>query len=100
MDFTNDQSELNHFILQKTIEIIATRNEKTPFTFIVNGLLPEMLQAGHLRPEEPTKELHAILNEYVGEDKIFIVTENANQEQENIGGLMNLANILIIQIYL
>lgn len=79
VDFTNDQSELNHFILQKTIEIIATRNEKTPFTFIVNGLLPEMLQAGHLRPEEPTKELQAILNEYVGEDKIFVVTENLNQ---------------------
>lgn len=79
VDFTNDQSELNHFILQKTIEIIAARNEKTPFTFIVNGLLPEMLQAGHLRPEEPTKELHTILNEYVGEDKIFKVTENPNQ---------------------
>lgn len=78
VDFTDDQSELNHFILHKTIEIIATRNEKTPFTFIVNGLLPEMLQAGHLRPEEPVRELKAILNEYVGEDKIFNVTENAN----------------------
>lgn len=76
VDFTDDQSELEHFILQKTIEIIATRNEKTPFTFIVNGLLPEMLQAGHLRPEEPTHELLTILNKYVGENKIFDVTPN------------------------
>lgn len=76
VDFTDDQSELEHFVLQKTIEIIATRNEKTPFTFIVNGLLPEMLQAGHLRPEEPTQELQSILNKYVGKDKVFVVTHN------------------------
>lgn len=76
VDFTDDQSELKHFILQKTIEIIATRNEETPFTFIVNGLLPEMLQAGHLRPEEPTEELRTILSEYVGEGNIFKVTPN------------------------
>lgn len=76
VDFTDDQSELEHFVLQKTIEIIAIRNEKTPFTFIVNGLLPEMLQAGHLRPEEPTKELQVILNKYVGKEGIFHVTPN------------------------
>ena len=76
VDFTNDQSELEHFILNKTIEIIATRNEKTPFTFIVNGLLPEMLQAGHLRPDEPSQELESVLKKYVGRDKIFEVTSN------------------------
>jgi len=79
VDFTNDQSELEHFILNKTIEIVASRTEKTPFTFIVNGLLPEMLQAGHLRPEEPTKELHSILDKYVGNDKIFEVTHNPSK---------------------
>ena len=35
-----------------------------------------MLQAGHLRPEEPSKELHSILDKYVGENKIFNVTTN------------------------
>lgn len=79
VDFTNDQSELEHFVLNKTIEIIASRTEKTPFTFIVNGLLPEMLQAGHLRPEEPAKELHSILDQYVGEGKIFKVTKNSEK---------------------
>lgn len=77
VDFTDDQSELEHFILHKTIDIIASRTEKTPFTFIVNGLLPEMLQAGHLRPEEPITELHAILDKYVGDEKIFKVEKNS-----------------------
>lgn len=76
VDFSDDQSELEHFILQKTIEIIATRNEKTPFTFIVNGLLPEMLQAGYLHPDEPSRELQTILKKYVGKENIFNVTPN------------------------
>lgn len=75
IDFTDDQSELEHFILQKTIEIIATRNEKTPFTFIVNGLLPELLQAGYLSIDEP-RELQDVLGKYVGKDKVFSVTHN------------------------
>ncbi|NBH82202.1 hypothetical protein D7X88_04670 [bacterium C-53] len=75
VDFTDDQSELEHFILHKTIEIIAARNEKTPFTFIVNGLLPELLQAGYLRVDEPD-ELQNILKKYVGEDRIFNVAHN------------------------
>lgn len=75
VDFSDDQSELEHFILQKTIEIIATRNEKTPFTFIVNGLLPELLQAGYLRIDEP-RELQDILKKYVGQNNIFEVTHN------------------------
>ena len=72
VDFTDDKSELEHFILQKTIEIIAERNEKTPFTFIVNGLLPELLQAGYLSIEEP-RELQDILKKYVGKDNVFCV---------------------------
>ena len=78
VDFTDDKSELEHFILQKTIEIIAERNEKTPFTFIVNGLLPELLQAGYLSIEEP-RELQDILKKYVGKDNVFCVTHNSTQ---------------------
>ncbi len=78
VDFTDDKSELEHFILQKTIEIIAERNEKTPFTFIVNGLLPELLQAGYLSIEEP-RELQDILKKYVGKDNVFCVTYNSTQ---------------------
>lgn len=78
VDFSNDHSELSHFILNKTIHIIAERCEPTPFTFVINGLLPEMLQAGYFRPDEPSKELHAVLDKYVGKDKIFSVTPNGN----------------------
>jgi len=39
VDFSDDQSGLNHFIVQKAIEIIAQRNEPTPYEFIIAGLV-------------------------------------------------------------
>lgn len=78
VNFTDDHSELSHFILNKTIQIIAERAEPTPFSFVVNGLLPEMLEAGYFRPDEPAKELHAILDQHIGENKIFFTTKNGN----------------------
>lgn len=78
VDFSNDRSEQNHFILNKTIQIVAERAEPTPFSFLINGLLPEMLEAGYFRPDEPAKELHAILDKHVGGNEIFFTTKNSN----------------------
>ncbi|HKS26213.1 MAG TPA: DNA methyltransferase [Pyrinomonadaceae bacterium] len=80
VDFSNDISGLHHFILQKTIEIIASRNEPTPYEFIIAGLLPEMLQAGYFQPKEYQDEIFKILNKHVGADKIFIVTKNTENK--------------------
>lgn len=63
--------ELKRFVIQRTIAILVERSEATPFTFILNGLLPDMLQAGYLQPDEPAEELKKILSDEVGNGKIF-----------------------------
>lgn len=76
VDFSDDISGLNHFIVQKTIEIIAQRNEPTPYEFIIAGLVPEMLQAGYLQPKEYQEEIHKVLTQNAGEGKIFKISQN------------------------
>lgn len=76
VDFTNDTSVLEHFIFQKSIEVIARRAEPTPYDFILNGVLPELLQAGYLQPEEPSQAINQVLKKYTGEGNVFSVTEN------------------------
>ena len=83
IDFSDDQSELENFILNKTIEVIARRNEPTPFDFICNGVLPELLQAGYLQPTDQTKAIDKVLNQYVGNGKIFQVIKT----KDNAGDL-------------
>lgn len=72
--------ELYHFVRQKTIDILVERAEKTPFTFILNGLLPDMLQAGYLQPDEPAEEIQKILSTDVGKDRIFCVEKNQRDQ--------------------
>jgi DNA modification methylase len=79
VDFTDDSSGFEHYVVQKTIEIIAKRTEPTPFTFIINGLVPEMLQAGYLSSDD-NKEIEKILSNYEGEGKIF--KKKANTENK------------------
>ena len=76
VDFTNDTSALEHFIFQKSIEVITRRAEPTPYDFILNGVLPELLQAGYLQPEEPSQAINQVLKKYTGEGNVFSVTEN------------------------
>lgn len=75
VDFTNDTSGFEHFVVHKTIEIIAKRTEPTPFTFIVAGLVPEMLQAGYMS-NEGDEEIEKILSKHEGIDKIFTKQKN------------------------
>jgi len=84
VDFTDDISGLSHFVIQKAIEIIALRNEPTPYEFLVNGLVPELLQAGYLRPSEYQDELLRILKIEVGQDKIFKKIENIQNKAGDI----------------
>ena len=80
VDFSNDRSALEHFIYQKTVDVIARRAEPTPYDFILNGVLPELLQAGYLQPEEPAKEINKVLLNYVGDDRVFKVTDNPDNK--------------------
>ena len=76
VDFSDDKSGLTHFIIQKSIEIISLRNEPTPYEFLVNGLVPELLQAGYMQPKEYQSELIKVLEENEGQQKIFKRIEN------------------------
>lgn len=76
----DDKIELKRFVIQRTISLLTERSEPTPFTFILNGLLPDMLQAGYLEPEEPAEELSKILAEQVGKDKVFTIVDELNDK--------------------
>ena len=80
VDFTNNSSGLHYFIKQKTIKIIAARNEPTPYSFIVQGLLPEMIQAGYIQPHDYQEEISKILSAYVDPNKIFTIINNEDNK--------------------
>ena len=84
VDFSNDTSALEHFIFQKSIEVIARRAEPTPYDFILNGVLPELLQAGYLQPEEPAQEINKVLEQHIGENKVFKVIDNPKNKAGSI----------------
>lgn len=68
-----DIEKFKNFIIYKSIEIIASRNEKTPYQFLFNGLLPEISTAGYdLDKFDGTIE--KILSEQI--NKIFKLSSN------------------------
>jgi len=74
------KDELALFVVNKTRSILTERGEPTPFEFLLNGLLPDMLQAGYLQPDEPAVELRKILNDETGGEKMFSVTSNPKNQ--------------------
>lgn len=79
VDFSDREESLAHFVLAKTIQIISERCEPTPFEFITNGLLPEMIQAGYLQFDEPAEQISKLLSRYItGQAPIFIVEKGEN----------------------
>jgi len=84
VDFTNDNSGLEHFILQKAIEIIARRNEPTPYEFIFDGLVPELLQAGLSNHSSSQESVKAILISNSGPGKIFSFERNNSTKSGDI----------------
>lgn len=78
VDFTDDQSGLGHYIVQKALEIIGQRNEPTPYDFIIAGLVPEMLQAGYMQPNEYKNEVRDVLATNAGPGRIFKTWTNSD----------------------
>lgn len=72
----DEKIELSRFVIQRTKALLVERSEPTPFTFILNGLLPDMLQAGYLQPDAPSEEIMKILAPEIGEGKMFTVSHN------------------------
>ena len=72
----DEKIELSRFVIQHTKALLVERSEPTPFTFILNGLLPDMLQAGYLQPDAPAEEIMKILAPEIGEGKTFTVSRN------------------------
>lgn len=84
-DIVNDEKvELHRFVIQKTISILTERAEPTPFTFILNGLLPDMLQAGYLEPDAPAEEIMKVLGTETGTSKTFTITKNTKDQSGDI----------------
>jgi len=80
----SDVMELRNYVIDRVRKILVERAEPTPFTFIINGLLPDMLQAGYLKFDEPAEELTKLLAHEIGEGKIFQVTKS---EKNNSGDI-------------
>lgn len=94
VDFSDDKSGLDHFIVEKAIEIIGLRNEPTPYEFIIAGLVPEMLQAGYMQPREYQDEILKILLENSGKGKTLKHWENKDNKAGDYWWFMNPGEII------
>jgi 16S rRNA G966 N2-methylase RsmD len=94
VDFSDDKSGLDHFIVQKAVEIIALRNEPTPYEFIIAGLVPEMLQAGYMQPKEYQDEILKVLSQNAGEGKIFKTFHNNDNKAGDYWWFVNPSEII------
>lgn len=72
-ELKTNKGEFEHFVVTTAIEIIAQRNEPTPYQFLFNGLLPEISRAG-FDLEDFDESIKDILSKHVGD--IFMLTEN------------------------
>lgn len=84
VDFTNDTSGLEHFVVQKATEIVARRNEPTPYNFIFDGLVPELLQAGLSHFAQSRENVASILRSQSGPGKVFTCTKNNDSKAGDI----------------
>jgi len=80
VDFSDDKSGLAHFIKQKTIDVLAERNQPTPESILISALIPELLQAGFFQPDEYKNEIERILNLNCGEGKPFRKWDNKDNK--------------------
>lgn len=85
-DIKSDKGEFEHFVRTKAIEIIALRNEPTPYQFLFNGILAEISSAG-FDLEDFDNNIQRILERYVGE--IFTITPNGDNKAGNYWWFIN-----------
>jgi 16S rRNA G966 N2-methylase RsmD len=88
-DIKTDKDEFEHFVLTKAIEIIAIRNEPTPYQFLFNGILAEISSAG-FDLEDFDSNIQRILEKRVG--KIFTIKTNGDNKAGNYWWFANPAN--------
>ncbi|MDR0603343.1 MAG: hypothetical protein LBG80_03460 [Bacteroidales bacterium] len=82
----SDKTEFEHFVLTKVIEIIALRNEPTPYQFLFNGILAEISSAG-FDLEDFDSNIQSILEKQVG--KIFTIKTNDDNKAGNYWWFIN-----------
>ncbi|MDR1739152.1 MAG: hypothetical protein LBR45_00135 [Bacteroidales bacterium] len=85
----NDKTEFEHFVLTKAIEIIALRNEPTPYQFLFNGILAEISSAG-FDLEDFDSNIQHILEKQIG--RIFTIKTNGDNKAGNYWWFINPAN--------
>jgi len=71
--FKTDEQEFEHYVVEKTIGLIAQRNEPTPYQILFNGLLAEISSAG-FNIEDFDKNIEQILSAHIG--TIFELKDN------------------------
>lgn len=69
----SNNSEFEHAVLQTAINLIAIRNEPTPYQILFNGILAEISGKG-FDINEFDKNIETILKNYI--NKIFILSDN------------------------
>lgn len=73
------QQDFEHYVVTKAIQLIAQRNEPTPYQILFNGLLVEISEAG-FDLQDFDKNIEATLRRLV--DDVFIITQNI----DNVAG--------------
>ena len=81
-----EKDEFEHFVIYKAIEILALRNEPTPFMFLFNGLLAEISRAG-FDLDNFDENLRHILDKNIG--NIFELTENNSNKAGRLWWFVN-----------
>ena len=76
-----EKDEFEHFVINKATEILALRNEPTPFLFLFNGLLAEISSAG-FDLNDFDENVKQILNKNIG-----IIFELAENDKNKAGKL-------------
>lgn len=74
--FKTNEQEFEHFVIEKTISLIAQRNEPTPYQILFNGLLAEISSAG-FNVEDFDKSIAQILSVHIG--TIFELKDNGSK---------------------
>lgn len=85
-EIKTDKDEFEHFVLEKAKEIIASRNEPTPYQFLFNGILAEISNAG-FDLEDFDSNIKHILERQVG--NIFTINTNDDNKAGNYWWFIN-----------
>lgn len=75
--FKTDKDEFEHIVITSAINIIANRNEPTPYQFLFNGIITEISSKG-FDIEDYDHNVEDILKRHL--NKVFIIKENTENK--------------------